>query len=78
MKHSKATMCIPLKNTFTLLQQLFAAVGLLQTQTTINWKNYSQMAHGSLKYFPCFIYNRIGNMSNFKLEGSGKILMNSV
>ena len=30
------------------------------------------MAHGSLKYFPCFIYNRIGNMSNFKLEGIGK------
>ena len=61
-----------------MLQQLFAAVGLLQTQTTINWKNYSQMAHGSLKKFPCFIYNRIGNMSNFKLEGSGKISMNSV
>ena len=51
---------------------LIAVVGLLQNQTTINWKNYSQMALGSMKNFPCFLCFMIWNMSNFKLLGAGK------
>ena len=51
---------------------LIAVVGLLQNQTTINWKNYSQMALGSMKNFPCFLCFMMGNMSNFKLSGARK------